>query len=217
MQNLFFYILLLLALFAIPAHAHTFTGMIGFYDGLSHPVLGMDHFLAMVSVGIISAQIGGKAIWTVPLTFVGVMIIGGIFGITAELNKGLDDQVITLSEAGSLKYFADYIYTIIEFGIILSVILLGLAIAIEKKLSVELTMIFVGLFGLCHGAAHGLEMPWASNPVLFASGFATGTATLHLFGVGTGYFFTQSTISSILLRVAGVACALYGFYLLLLV
>ena len=135
MQNFFFYILLSLVLFTIPAHAHTFTGMIGFYDGLSHPVLGMDHFLAMVSVGIISAQIGGKAMWTVPLTFVGVMIIGGIFGITAELNKGLDDQVITLSEAGSLKYFADYIYTIIEFGIILSVILLGLAIAIEKKLS----------------------------------------------------------------------------------
>ena len=217
MQNNFYLALFLLMLFAIPANAHTFTGMVGFYDGLSHPVLGIDHFLAMVSVGIISAQIGGKAIWTVPLTFVGVMIIGGIFGITAELNKGLDDQVITLSEAGSLKYFADYIYTIIEFGIILSVILLGLAIAIEKKLSVGITVIFVGLFGLCHGAAHGLEMPWAASPVLFASGFATGTTTLHLFGVGTGYFFTQSTISSILLRVAGVACVLYGFYLLFLV
>ena len=80
--------------------------MIGFYDGLSHPVLGMDHFLAMVSVGIISAQIGGKAIWSVPSTFVGVMIIGGIFGITAEISKGLDDQVITLNEIESLKFFA---------------------------------------------------------------------------------------------------------------
>ena len=72
--------------FAIPANAHTFTGMIGFYDGLSHPVLGTDHFLAMVSVGIVSAQIGGRAIWTVPSTFVGVMIIGGILGIAAEIN-----------------------------------------------------------------------------------------------------------------------------------
>ena len=72
MQNNFFLILFFLMLFAIPANAHTFTGMVGFYDGLSHPVLGIDHFLAMVSVGIISTQIGGKAIWTLPLTFVGV-------------------------------------------------------------------------------------------------------------------------------------------------
>ena len=78
-------------------------------------------------------------------------------------------------------------------------------------------MIFVGLFGLCHGAAHGLEMPWAVNPVLFALGFATGTATLHLFGGGIGYFFIQSTIFSLILRIIGIACSLYGCYLFLLV
>ena len=42
--------------FSSAVHAHTFTGMVGFYDGLSHPVLGIDHFLAMVSVGIVIAQ-----------------------------------------------------------------------------------------------------------------------------------------------------------------
>jgi len=214
LQNLFFYILLLLALFAIPAHAHTYTGMIGFYDGLSHPVLGMDHFLAMVSVGIISAQIGGKAIWTVPLTFVGVMIIGGILGIAAEINKGLDDQAISLSEIDSVNYFADYVYVLIEIGIILSVILLGLAIAINKKISSYLIFILVGIFGFCHGAAHGLEMPWASNPILFALGFASGTATLHLFGVGIGYFALKTFFSTIILRIVGILCALYGSYLI---
>ena len=214
MQNLFFYILLLLALFAIPAHAHTFTGMIGFYDGLSHPVLGMDHFLAMVSVGIISTQIGGRAIWTLPLTFVGVMVIGGILGIAAEINKGLDDQAISLSEIDSINYFADYVYVLIEIGIILSVILLGLVIAINKKISGYLIFIFVGIFGLCHGAAHGLEMPWASNPILFALGFASGTATLHLFGVGIGYFALKTFFSSMLLRIVGILCAVFGFYLI---
>ena len=215
--NKFAFILFFLTLFSLPVSAHIYTGMVGFYDGLSHPVLGMDHFLAMVSVGIISAQIGRHAIWTVPSTFVCVMIIGGIFGIIAEINKGLDDQVITLSEVGSLNYFADYIYKIIEFGITLSVILLGLAISIEKKLSAVITIIFVGLFGLCHGAAHGLEMPWAANPIFFALGFITSTATLHLFGVGIGYFFIQSTISSLLLRIIGLGCALYGCYLFLLI
>ena len=214
MQNNFFLILFLLMLFAIPANAHTFTGMVGFYDGLSHPVLGMDHFLAMVSVGIISTQIGGKAIWTLPLTFVGVMVIGGIVGIVAEINKGLDDQVISLSEIDSVNYFTDYVYVLIEIGIILSVILLGLAIAINKKISGYLIFIFVGIFGFCHGTAHGLEMPWASNPILFALGFASGTATLHLFGVGIGYFAQKTFFSIILLRIVGILCAVYGSYLI---
>ena len=45
---------LFLVLFSYPVHAHTFTGMIGFYDGISHPVLGLDHFLAMVCVIILT-------------------------------------------------------------------------------------------------------------------------------------------------------------------
>ena len=61
-------IFLFLILLSFPVNAHTFTGMIGFYDGLSHPVLGIDHFLAMVSVGIVSFQLSGKAIPVLGLT-----------------------------------------------------------------------------------------------------------------------------------------------------
>ena len=209
------YIFFLFFIFCAPSlNAHTFTGMIGFYDGISHPVLGIDHFLAMVSVGIVSAQIGGRAIWTVPTTFVCIMILGGIIGISAEIYKGMQDQAISLSEVETITYFTDFIYFFIEIGIILSVILLGLAIAIEKKLSVLLTMIFVGIFGFCHGIAHGLEMPWASNPILFALGFASGTATLHLFGVAIGYFALQTFFSKVLLRIVGLLCATYGLYLI---
>ncbi|MDC0057020.1 HupE/UreJ family protein [Alphaproteobacteria bacterium] len=212
MQSKLFFIIIFIA---FPAHAHTFTGMIGFYDGLSHPVLGMDHFLAMVSVGIVSAQIGGRAIWRVPAMFVTFMIIGGALGIGAEFEKGFGDQAIYTNQTSTLNYFADYVYIIIELGIFLSVILLGAAIAIEKKLPISITMIFVSFFGLCHGAAHGLEMPWAANPVLFALGFVAGTTTLHLFGVGIGSFATKTAISSFLLRCIGVGCLVYGFYLLI--
>lgn len=212
-NNLIFFILILLA---FPVNAHTFTGMIGYYDGLSHPVLGIDHFLAMVSVGIISAQIGGRAIWSVPLTFVSIMIFGGIIGIIFEIQKGLDNQTVALSEIDSINYIADYMYLLIEYGIILSVILLGVSIFVERKLPTRITMIFVGIFGFCHGIAHGLEMPWATNPILFALGFSTGTATLHLFGVGIGYYALKSTISSIILRATGLLCATYGIYLFFL-
>ena len=212
-MKILIYILFFL-FFSFNLHAHTFTGMVGFYDGLSHPVLGMDHFLAMVSVGIVSAQIGGRAIWTVPSTFVSIMLIGGILGVAAEINKGLNSNIISLNELNSIYYFADYISIIIEFGIILSVILLGFAIAVEKKISVTVTMIFVGIFGLCHGIAHGFEMPWASNPILFFLGFLTGTTTLHIFGVGIGFFSNKTKYSSLILRVGGICCVIYGSYLL---
>ena len=199
MQNSSFYILLLLALFAIPAHAHTFTGMVGFYDGISHPVLGIDHFLAMVSVGIVSAQIGGRAIWTIPATFVLMMIIGGTIGMLIEV------------------FFFDFeesAFIVVEYGIVFSVILLGLAIAIEKKIATNIIMIFICIFGMCHGLAHGMEMPWAVNPILFALGFASGTAILHLFGVGIGSLAIKTKFSSIVLKVAGAGCALFGISLL---
>ena len=176
-----------------PLYAHTFTGMNGFYDGLSHPVLGLDHFLAMVCVGVVSSQIGGRAIWTVPSLFVLFMIIGGAAGLFIEI------FAITLS-------------SIIEWGIIFSVIFLGLSVAIEKKLSTNIIMIAVAFFGLFHGLAHGIEMPWAVNPILFALGFSTGTAALHLFGVGIGLSLSKNNFLNIILRILGFGCVLFGFY-----
>ena len=186
--------------YASSVHADSLTGYVGFYDGITHPVLGFDHFLAMVSVGIVSTQIGGRAIWTVPLTFVSIMLIGGSIGIYLELSDSINPYI--------MAYFP------LEPGIILSVIILGLAVAVGKKLSVRITMVCVGIFGFFHGAAHGLEMPLAVNPSLFALGFITSTAALHIFGLIIGYFGKQSTISSRLLRMGGLVIACIGVYAL---
>ena len=179
-----------------PLYAHTFTGMNGFYDGLSHPVLGLDHFLAMVCVGVVSSQIGGRAIWTVPSLFVLFMIVGGAAGLFIEI------LAITFSD-------------IIEWGIIFSVIFLGLSVAIEKKLPTIIIMIAVAFFGAFHGLAQGIEMPWAANPLLFALGFSSGTAVLHLFGVGIGLVLIRNNFLNIILRVLGLGCAIFGFYLIM--
>ena len=133
-----------------------------FVGGLSHPVLGLDHFLAMVSVGILSAQMGGRAIWTVPATFVAVMAFGGFLG------------------------FIDIGLTAIEAGIAISVLALGIAIAADRKLPMTLAMTFVGFFAIFHGYAHGAEMPAVANSVTYAAGFLIGTTALHLFGVLIG-------------------------------
>ena len=193
MNKNFLILLTCLLVYPFPSFAHNYTGMIGFYDGISHPVLGLDHFLAMISVGILSAQIGGRAIWTVPANFVFVMTIGGLIGFLFTIDN----------------------HFLIEMGITSSVILLGLGISIEKKIPITIIMAFVGVFGLFHGAAHGVEMPKAANPILFVSGFICGTTTLHLFGVGIGYFLIKTTLSSILLRITGMVFAIHGCYLLI--
>jgi urease accessory protein len=162
-----------------------------FIAGLAHPVLGVDHFLAMVSVGILSAQIGGRAIWTVPTTFVSVMAVGGLLG---WLNVGL---------------------TSIELGIAFSVLTLGIAIAADRKLPVLVAMGFVAIFAIFHGYAHGAEMPTVANPVRYALGFMTGTALLHIAGLLVGDISQHYARGKVLLRVAGAAIAGVGTWFLL--
>src|SRR5262247_4937941 len=52
-------------------HAH------GFVQGFAHPLGGLDHVLAMVTVGIFAWQLGGRALWLVPAAFVVAMAGGG--------------------------------------------------------------------------------------------------------------------------------------------
>jgi urease accessory protein len=161
-----------------------------FLSGLTHPVLGPDHFLAMVSVGVVSAQIGGRAIWTVPATFVVVMGFGGLLGL---LDIGL---------------------TAIESGIAVSVLALGLAIAADKRLPIALAMTAVAFFAIFHGYAHGAEMPAVANPVTYALGFMTGTATLHVTGLVIGDISQHYRVGKVLLRIGGAIIAALGAYFL---
>ena len=68
----------------------------GILSGFLHPLLGLDHLLAMLAVGILSAQIGGRALWSVPATFVGTMAIGAFLGI-GELALPFVEYGITFS------------------------------------------------------------------------------------------------------------------------
>ncbi len=174
------------------AHANPATG--GFSAGLLHPVLGFDHLLAMVSVGVVSAQIGGRSIWLIPLIFVSAMLMGGMTGI-----YGIP-----------IPYFS------IEQGIAASVLILGLAIAADRSVPVILISLFVGFFGIFHGHAHGLEMPENALPVLYITGFICGTASLHILGVIIGLLSKKSSQTSLLLRFVGSAIAGIGVSIMFL-
>ncbi len=170
------------------AYAHVDASDGGFWSGLNHPVLGLDHLLAMVSVGVLSAQMGGRAIWSVPTTFVLVMLLGGILGMQ-------NIQLIS-----------------VELGIAFSVFVLGIAIAADKKFSAIWTMFFVGIFALFHGHAHGVEMPSLASPVLYALGFVSGTAVIHIAGVVIGSYANSSAYGEKLMRYSGAGIAGTGLY-----
>ena len=170
------------------ASAHEAAGMQfgSFIGGLAHPVLGVDHFLAMVSVGILSAQMGGRAIWTVPATFIGVMSFGGGVGM---IDIGL---------------------SAIELGIACSLLALGVAIAMDRKIPLSAALAAVGFFAIFHGYAHGAEIPNVAKPLIYSIGFLTGTAVLHLFGVIIGDIAQRYVRGKLLLRISGGAIAGIG-------
>lgn len=157
-------ILLLPLLIPVPALAHTGIGAHGspFVSGLLHPVLGADHLLTMVAVGLFAAMTGGRARWAYPVSFVAAMVVGGLLGFEgAELPA-------------------------VEPTILASIVVLGAAIAFALRPPVPLACAVIAVFGLAHGYAHGLEGPELSG-LPYAAGFVIATSALHLVGLGLGY------------------------------
>lgn len=172
------------------AYAHTVVGETSsFLHGLMHPASGLDHLCAMLAVGFWAAQTGGRSLWAVPLTFVGVMALGG-----------------ALPALGVSLPF-------IEQGIVLSVLLLGALIAASIRLPLWLGCGMVGLFALWHGQAHGAEIPaWASG-MSYALGFVLATASLHAAGIAFGLGMRWHSARNQLVRLTGSGIALCGAYL----
>ena len=174
------------------ALAHTGHGDTGgLMHGFTHPITGIEHVLAMVAVGMLAAQLGGRALWLAPLGFVGVMAVAGALGM-----------------AGIELPFS-------EVGIALSVVVLGLAVAFRLSLPVLAAVALVGFFALFHGHVHGAEMPAAASAVRYAVGFVGATAMLHAVGVGVGLLVGwEGGISRRLAQAGGGAMALFGLAVL---
>jgi urease accessory protein len=145
------------------AWAHDETGVAGgFASGVLHPVTGVDHVLAMVAVGIWGAQLGGRAMWMLPVAFPMVMAVGGALGVRGVPLPG------------------------VEIGIAASALLLGLVIALEARPPVAAAACLVGAFAVFHGHAHGSELPKAANPLAYGVGFVLATGLLHAAGIALG-------------------------------
>lgn len=179
-----------LSIAATPALAHLNPAEHGsFAAGLSHPVFGLDHILAMVAVGLWAAALGGRAIWALPVSFVGAMMVGFA---AALAGMGLP---------------------FVEPMILVSVLALGLAVALSLRLPVAAAAGIVGIFALFHGHAHGGELG-AAGALAFGAGFAISTALLHAAGIALALAAGRAISGSKVLQGLGWATALGGLWVI---
>jgi urease accessory protein len=179
---------------AAPAFAHLNPEEHGsLAAGISHPLFGADHVLAMLAVGLWAALLGGRALWLAPSAFVGTMALG----FAAAL-------------AGASLPF-------VEPVILASVVVIGLLAAMALQVPAWTGAAMVAFFAFFHGHAHGGELG-SAGAVSFGIGFAISTALLHAVGIGTGLGFGRvfgSKAGRLIPRVTGGMAALGGVWLAL--
>lgn len=172
---------------AMPTLAHTGSHAApGLVDGFAHPFGGLDHTLAMVAVGLFAAVLGGRALWSLPASFVSMLLVGGVMGL-----MGIEIPAV-------------------ETGIALSVVILGAVLAAGIRCLVSIAVTFSGIFAIFHGYAHGMEMPPEAAAALYSLGFVSSTALLHGMGLAIGIVLgNRKTIH----RLAGAGISLAGVVL----
>ena len=157
-----------------------------FVHGLTHPIFGIDHMLAIAGVAILGHYFMHEKSWLPSILFVIAMVIGSLFGV-----KG--DELPFMEEV-----------------IKLSIVVCG--VLIWGKF--ELTLVGFSLIGIIagyfHGYAHGFEMPAQSNTALYTGGFVLGSIIISLLGYGIAKFFTDGLgIRTIGAFLAGLGVAIF--------
>ena len=175
------------------AFAHPAIGpAAGLAHGFAHPLGGIDHVLAMIAVGLLAANLGGRALWALPLAFISLMVAGG-----------------ALAMAGvAIPY--------IEIAVALSVAVIGAAVAMQRQWPVLAAAALVGIFALFHGHAHGTELAPTMPGSAFTAGFVLATGLLHLTGIALGLGIARlgAKPARLCTQLGGGAIALTGIALL---
>jgi urease accessory protein len=150
-------------LWPLAAWAHVESGQAGgFVSGLSHPISGLDHVVAMIAVGLWGAQLGMPSLWVLPVAFPMLMAIGGMLGLIGAPLPG------------------------VEIGIALSAVVLGALVLGRVQLPLALAVSVVAFFAVFHGHAHGTELQAGQDALLYSLGFVVATGLLHAVGIGIG-------------------------------
>lgn len=166
-----------------------------FLTGAIHPLTGLDHLAAMVSVGLWSAmgassssapQTRTARLWTAPLAFAGTLLVGALLAINDVRLPGIEPMIAA------------------------SLLILGLLVASRTQLPTGWGAALVAGFALFHGLAHGQEL--GGHAVAALGGMVLSTMALHAVGIAAGLKLRQR--SRWLPRIAGAGIAAFGLSLM---
>jgi urease accessory protein len=149
----------------------------------------LDHLLAMVAVGLWATELGGMALWAVPLAFVAVMTLGAMGGMA-----GLP-------------------LPLVEPAIIASDLIFGVLVLLGTRLPLVASAPLVGFLALFHGYAHGTEMPGDVSGWSYGLGFVLATLGLNGLGLLAGQFIRRYC-PPVTMRWAGGAILVGALYVL---
>jgi urease accessory protein len=158
----------------------------GLTAGFAHPFTGLDHLLAMIAVGLWASQLARPAMWTLPVVFPAMMALGAALGTSGVIMPW------------------------IEMGILVSVVVLGAAVALQVQAPLALGAVLVATFAVLHGYVHGAELPAGSSAWLYGIGFVAATLALHAIGIGAGLLAQRPLLT----RTVGGAIGAIGVLLL---
>lgn len=183
-------------------HVHGADAGASFLQGALHPLTGLDHLAAMVSVGLWSALTstgasGNKrSVWTAPAAFAATLLIGALLGLGGLSLPGIEPMIAA------------------------SLLVLGLLVSTRTALPSLAGGALVAVFALFHGLAHGAELSGGHAAAALA-GMVLSTAALHAAGIALGLVMlqmrrpgTSATAGRWAPRVAGLAVAAFGASLL---
>ncbi|MGD9708396.1 MAG: HupE/UreJ family protein [Halothiobacillaceae bacterium] len=151
-------LLLLLPMLAQAHGLHDHGG--GLLAGLAHPLLGLDHLLAALAVGLWAGAAAGPARLGLPLAFTLILLFAAAFG------------------HGGTSSLAPWI----EPGIASSLLALGLMLVMRVTPHPVLAAPLLVLLAVTHGLAHGTEGP-SADLTAYLTGLGATTLGLHLVGL----------------------------------
>ncbi|CZF78843.1 HupE / UreJ protein [Grimontia celer] len=181
--------------------AHTGHDVSGFLAGFGHPLMGADHVIAMAAIGI----------WAFMLKSEGIKHSGSM----------IPSVFLAMMAFGAALAFSNFALPLVEMGIAISVILLGILLVAGKRLPLGITLPMTASFALFHGAAHGVEMPYSADVASYFAGFLFASASLIFVGYTVANLLiagaeSRSFANKLVMPVSGGLVTLSGVYQLLM-
>ena len=185
--------LLVAGLIAFSQAASAHTGLLptdGFNHGFQHPFLGLDHFLAMLGLGLWASSQGRRLAKQAIALFLLFITTGAVLGL------------------------AGFGFAYTETAIIVSLLWVGIALGFgTARLPKAIILTSIAVFASMHGLAHGGEIPVGASGYAYIAGIVLGTAVLHCSGLAVG-LLAQRVHATGLLRIYGTLTGMIGAWLL---